>query len=134
MARQNWLIAGVLVVAACGQTSNNDIPPAGIDGGVGDAGAAFSCGTPEGLDDPPSFVGSCLGKADSNGDQTCLEYITRPEAPFIGRDCLMQTCTHHGGTWISSHCPSGFTFCFHYLQSDDETVDWYANYPCPPEQ
>jgi hypothetical protein len=68
------LIPVLAVLAACPRQET------GRDSGPGTETAAdsgqFTCGTPEGIDDMPEFVGSCMG---SSGDRGCTEVTTRPK-------------------------------------------------------
>jgi len=86
-------------------------PP--VDAAVGDAPGPVSCGTVEGLDQPPEFVGSCTTPPDSEGNQACSEYTTKPNAVIIGTPCVRySTCDQYGYTWADgARCPASFTRC-----------------------
>lgn len=95
-----------------------------------DAYVQGSCGSIEGLDDPPVFVGSCIGPADSNGDRACEEFITKPDAPFVGTDCMREGClAASGNAWSSDPCGPAYVQCSRITGDDGLVWTFYSTNP-----
>ena len=95
---------------------------------MGDAPGS-ACGTFEGLQDPPQFVGSCTTPPDGEGNRDCVEHVTKPNAIFIATDCLRAICASAGDTWSSGHCGAGFTFCWTTGDPEAHAQSLYSTNP-----
>jgi len=120
---------GILVLLAL--TGCPHSPRMEVDSGPEpDVRVGDMCGTIEGLDDPPEFVGSCVGPADSSGDRGCMEVTTRPNAVGIGTPCMQAGCEMSAGNvWSTARCGGGYTYCRELREDDGVFYAFFVTNP-----
>lgn len=126
------VVASLLGLAGCPGPERGDPPR---DASAADVVVADMCGTLEGLDDPPVFVGSCVGPADSSGTRGCVEFTTRPNALGIGTPCIIAGCLMAAGNaWSPGECGGGYVRCYELRDDDGLLTVAYSTDPasCPP--
>lgn len=126
MERNSLAVLVLLAVTGCPHA-----PRAEVDSGPEpDVRVGDMCGTLEGLDDPPEFVGSCVGPADSSGDRGCMEVTTKPNAVAIGTPCMRAGCEMEpGNTWSSERCGGDYVFCSELRDDDGVFYQFFATNP-----
>ncbi len=125
------LALSALALVACRGGGGGRVPD---DASLGDVSVSDMCGTLEGLDDPAVFVGSCVGPADSAGDQGCTEFTTKPNAIGIGTPCIMAGCLMStGNSWSTERCGPRFIQCYELSDPDGMRTVAYSTNPasCP---
>lgn len=131
--RAPGLLVGLLLgLGGCPGPDRGEPPR---DAAAADGVVADMCGTLEGLDDPPVFVGSCVGAPDSSGTRGCVEFTTRPYALGIGTPCLVAGCLLVAdNAWSPGACGSDFVRCSEIRTDDGLVTVAYSTDPasCPP--